>query len=189
MTFRAMAGARSSDPTVDFARRSRDIGGLAMARRMTAIAFGVVAVASVAIILSRRFPHPANDPGPTSVALITAFVAFVALAVVVVRRWRGRRTDAVRVALACVAGLVALFAILPYGCDDIGGVPDWERCWSFLGNPTLEWRGGSSEPWKSLYSILAPVLLSTAVGVLAWRVVGPRPVDQGLRPPSVGGTN
>lgn len=146
-----------------------------MARRATAIVFAAASVVAVLVVLQRRFPYPAHDSGPTSVALLTALVALVALGVIAVRHWLGRRTDAVRVSLACLAGLIALLAIIPYGCDDIGGVPDWERCWSFLGNPTLEWRGGSWTPWKILYPILAPLLLSTAVGMLAWRVVGPPP--------------
>ncbi|MEX2323326.1 MAG: hypothetical protein WEA29_06095 [Acidimicrobiia bacterium] len=148
-----------------------------MARRVTAIVVGAASVVAVVVVLQRRFPYPAHDSGPTSVALMTALGALIALGVIAVCRWLGRRTDVVRVFLACLAGLIALLAIIPYGCDDIGGVPDWERCWSFLGNPTLEWHGGSWTPWKILYPILAPLLLSTAVGVLGWRVVGPRPAD------------
>lgn len=148
-----------------------------MVRRITAIALGGIAVSVVMIVLSRQSPHGLRDSALTSVALITALVALVASAVLAVRRWRGRRIDPVRVALGCVAGLVALLVALPSGCNDVGGVPDWERCRSYLGNPTLEWRGGSMEPWKSLYPILAPVLLSAVVGVLAWRAVGPRTSD------------
>jgi hypothetical protein len=150
-----------------------------VARRMTAIACGVVAVATVVILLWRQSPRGFRDSALSSAALITALVALVALGVVAVRRWRGRRTDAVRVALACVAGLVALLVILPSGCNDVGGVPDWERCWSFLGNPTLEWRGGSWTPWKVLYPLLAPLVLSAGVGFVAWRLVGPAPVESG----------
>jgi hypothetical protein len=143
-----------------------------MGRRAVAVVFGVACAGAVAFIVQR-------DAGSAVFVLsTTALVAVVLLVVIGVRRSVGKRTDAVRVALACLFGLIAFFVILPNGCDDVGGVPDWRRCSSNLGNPTLEWRGGSWTPWKILYPILAPLLLGTAVGVLGWRVVGPPPADK-----------
>ena len=48
------------------------------------------------------------------------------------------------------------------GCDDEGGVPSWERCHMWLGNPTVGWSG-------------APLIahaLALGVGYLVWRLVG-----------------
>jgi hypothetical protein len=55
-----------------------------------------------------------------------------------------------RIILSSAAGvLVFLGATTAYG-DDIGGVPSWERCSSWLGNPMIEWPGGNLSPLFSL---------------------------------------
>jgi len=45
-----------------------------------------------------------------------------------------RTRTASRVLLPAAAGIVAVLATLPYGCDDVEG-SSWARCRSYLGNP------------------------------------------------------
>jgi hypothetical protein len=142
-----------------------------MARRVTAIVLGMAAAGAAAVAVMRQIPHPDRDPAATSVALMTALAVLVAVGLIALRRSIGRRPDPVRVSLACTAGLIAFLAIVG-GCDDIGGVPDWERCTSYLGTPTLDW----SRPWVAV-TVFGPLLLSAAVGLLAWWLVGPPPGD------------
>ena len=65
-----------------------------------------------------------------------------------------------RPALSVAAGLVTLLGTMVAGCNDEGGVPSWERCHTWLGNPTVDWPG-------------APLLaLALGVGYLAWWIFG-----------------
>jgi hypothetical protein len=132
---------------------------------------GVGAGVSVVIILRQRIPHPDRDSAATAVYMLAAIGVLVAAGLIAIRRSVGRRPDPVRVSLACLAGIITFLVIAPSGCDDIGGVPDWERCASYLGNPTIEWRG-----WA--FALFGPLLLSIAMGVLAWKLVGSPPDDR-----------
>jgi hypothetical protein len=62
------------------------------------------------------------------------------------------------------SGLLTVLATVTYGCNDVGGVPDWERCTSFLGNPIIEWEG--------VWFYLVPLLFGFAVGLLVWWSLG-----------------
>lgn len=50
-------------------------------------------------------------------------------------------------------------------CDHRGGVPSWERCQSWLGNPIIEWPGGNVSP-------LFALALGIGVGYLVWWLLG-----------------
>lgn len=51
-------------------------------------------------------------------------------------------------------------------CDTVGGVPDWERCTSWLGTPTVEWRLGF---WGDF---LAPMAIGISAGLMVWWALG-----------------
>jgi hypothetical protein len=143
-----------------------------MVRRVTAIVFGAAAAAWVVVILRQRIPHPDRDSAATAVYMLAAIGVLVAAGLIAIRRSVGRRSDPVRVSLACLAGMITFLVIVPAGCDDVGGVPDWERCVSYLGNPTLD----SSRHWA--LSLFGPLLLSISMGGLAWWLVGSPPDDR-----------
>jgi len=60
---------------------------------------------------------------------------------------------------------MALLGTMTMGCDDVGGVPSWERCRSALGNPIIEW------PGRDL-GIIFPLLIAIAVGIVTWWLLG-----------------
>ena len=66
------------------------------------------------------------------------------------------------------AGFVAFVAIMPGGCIDIDGVPDWERCVSALGVPSLIDWGNVPD----LFVIVGPLALGVGVGWLVWWLLG-----------------
>ena len=71
----------------------------------------------------------------------------------------------VRLAFSLFAGVVTFLGTMTLGCDDAGGVPSWERCTSWLGNPILEWPGGD-------WNLVFPIVLAIVVGSGAWWVLG-----------------
>ena len=71
----------------------------------------------------------------------------------------------VRIVLSVVAGVVTFLGTMTSYCDDIGGVPSWERCQSWLGNPVIEWPGGNFSP-------LFALALGIGVGYLIWWLLG-----------------
>ncbi len=74
-----------------------------------------------------------------------------------------------RIILSSAAGVLAFLGTMTAYCDDIGGVPSWERCSSWLGNPIIEWPGGNLSP-------LFPVALGVGVGYLVSWLLGKTPV-------------
>ena len=66
-----------------------------------------------------------------------------------------------RSTLSVAAGVVTLLSTVVAGCDDPEGVPSWERCDTWLGNPTVDWPGAP----------LFALALSLGVGYLAWRIL------------------
>ena len=66
-----------------------------------------------------------------------------------------------RSALSVAVGVVTLLSTAAAGCDDEGGVPSWERCHTWLGNPTVDWPGAP----------LFALALSLGVGYLVWRLL------------------
>ena len=72
---------------------------------------------------------------------------------------------AARVVLAVAAGLLTSLGTMTARCDDRGGVPSWERCQSWLGNPIIEWPGGNFSP-------LFALAIGLGIGYLVWLLLG-----------------
>jgi hypothetical protein len=72
---------------------------------------------------------------------------------------------AARVVLAVAAGLLTSLGTMTARCDDRGGVPSWERCQSWLGNPIIEWPGGNFSP-------LFALAIGLGIGYLVWWLLG-----------------
>ncbi|MEA2010979.1 MAG: hypothetical protein U9N78_09770 [Actinomycetota bacterium] len=70
-----------------------------------------------------------------------------------------------RIVLSVVAGVVTFLGTMTAFCDDIGGVPSWERCRSWLGNPIIEWPGGNFSP-------LFALAFGLGIGYLIWWLLG-----------------
>ena len=64
--------------------------------------------------------------------------------------------------LSVTAGVVTLLSTVVAGCNDVDGVPSWERCHTWLGNPTVDWPGAP----------LFALALSLGVGYLVWWLFG-----------------
>lgn len=60
--------------------------------------------------------------------------------------------------VSVAAGVVTLLSTVVAGCNDVGGVPSWERRQSWLGNPTVDWPGAP----------LIALALALGVGYLVW---------------------
>ena len=67
-----------------------------------------------------------------------------------------------RPTLSVAVSVVTLLSTAVAGCDDVDGVPSWERCDTWLGNPTVDWPGAP----------LFALALSLGVGYLVWRLLG-----------------
>lgn len=72
---------------------------------------------------------------------------------------------ALRATLAAITGVVVMLGTMTAFCDNRGGVPSWERCQSWLGNPIVEWPGGNFSP-------LFALALGIGVGYLVWWLLG-----------------
>jgi hypothetical protein len=70
-----------------------------------------------------------------------------------------------RIILLSAAGVLVFLCTMAAYCDDIGGVPSWERCSSWLGNPMIEWPGGNP-------STLFSLALGVGVGYFVWWLLG-----------------
>ncbi|MCE2529590.1 MAG: hypothetical protein J4G11_06940 [Acidimicrobiia bacterium] len=64
--------------------------------------------------------------------------------------------------LSVAAGVVTLLSTMVAGCNDVGGVPSWKRCHTWLGNPTVDWPGAP----------LFALALALGVGYLVWSLFG-----------------
>ncbi|MCY4623326.1 MAG: hypothetical protein OXD34_16120 [bacterium] len=64
--------------------------------------------------------------------------------------------------LSVAAGAVTLLSTMVAGCNDVDGVPSWERCHTWLGNPTVDWPGAP----------LFALALALGVGYLVWWLFG-----------------
>lgn len=78
-----------------------------------------------------------------------------------------------RVAASLISGVIALvgsFLVLtPAGCNDVGGVPSWERCTSTVGLPAFSVEDLGLD---ATLNILIPLLIAFLVGWLVWAATG-----------------
>lgn len=75
---------------------------------------------------------------------------------------KGLLLAVLRSVLSVAAGVVTLLSTMVAGCTEVGGVPSWERCHTWLGNPTVDWPGAP----------LLALALSLGVGYLVWWLFG-----------------
>ena len=67
-----------------------------------------------------------------------------------------------RPTMSVAAGVVTLLSTMVAGCDDVDGVPSWERCHTWLGTPTVDWPG----------ALLFSLALGLGIGYLVWWLLG-----------------
>jgi hypothetical protein len=75
----------------------------------------------------------------------------------------------IRSVLSSAAGIVTFLGTMTAGCDDVDGVPSWERCRSWFGTPIIEWLGANWSP-------ILPLFLGIGVGYLTWWLLGFTPL-------------
>lgn len=73
------------------------------------------------------------------------------------------------VILAVLGFVAALLFLTPSGCNDVGGVPSWERCTSMMGLPAFSVEDLGLDP---TFNILIPAISGLAVGLLTWWLTG-----------------
>ncbi len=107
-----------------------------------------------------------------SVAIAAGLGAMIMSAGSVPRRGeKGLLLAILRPMVSVAAGVVALLSTVVAGCNDVGGVSSWERCHTWLGNPTVDWPGAP----------LVALALALGVGYLVWWIfarVFPNRVDR-----------
>lgn len=80
-----------------------------------------------------------------------------------------RRTRMLASVILGVVALVGAYVFLfPSGCDDVAGVPSWERCTTLVGTPAF-----SLTDWglDNKFDILIPLVVGVLVGGLAWSLL------------------
>ncbi len=98
-----------------------------------------------------------------SVALAAGLGALtVSAGTVAPRQARGLLLAVLRPMLSVAAGVVTLLSTMVAGCNDVGGVPSWERCHTWLDTPTVDWPGAP----------LLALALSLGAGYLVWWLFG-----------------
>jgi hypothetical protein len=84
-----------------------------------------------------------------------------------------------RTVTSVVAGLVAFvgafYYLMPAGCDDVGGVPIWERCTSLGGTPAFSL---SDLGLPNQFDILIPLFAFALVASITWLLLGATDSDQ-----------
>ena len=126
------------------------------------IAGTLLAVTVLGAISSQDTPETATWM-VISVAVAAGLGAMIVSAgSVPARSWKGLLLAVLRAMLSVAAGVVTLLSTMVAGCNDVGGVPSWERCHTWLGNPTVDWPGAP----------LLALALSLGVGYFVWWLVG-----------------
>jgi hypothetical protein len=126
-------------------------------------------------------PVPSGRIDTLDSVAVSVFVLLSILAVYLTWKWwpdthraLGRREHvqsvmlAVRVLLSVAAGIVTFLGAMTGTCDDVGGVPTWDRCTSWLGTPLLfefEWPSG-------IGGLIFPLILGSGAGALLWWLSG-----------------
>jgi hypothetical protein len=76
--------------------------------------------------------------------------------------------NVIRIVLAVWVGIGTFLGTMVAGCDDVGGVPTWERCTTWLGTPALiDWPDGTLD-------LVIPLLLGSLVGGGVWWLLARR---------------
>lgn len=70
---------------------------------------------------------------------------------------------------AVIAAVASFLVLVPTGCDDVGGVPSWERCTSALGLPAFSVEDLGLD---ATLNILIPLLMAVVVGWVVWAATG-----------------
>lgn len=78
-----------------------------------------------------------------------------------------------RVAASVISGVIALVGsflfLTPTGCNEVGGVPSWERCTSAMGLPAFSVEDLGLD---ATLNILIPLIFAFLVGWLVWGATG-----------------
>jgi hypothetical protein len=78
-----------------------------------------------------------------------------------------------RILITVVASVLAFVAVVlfvfPSGCQDLGGVPSWERCTTYLGTPAFSVEDFG---WGSELNIVVPLVATALVAVGTWWLLG-----------------
>lgn len=73
---------------------------------------------------------------------------------------------AVRALLTAVVSVLTFLGTIGGTCDDVGGVPVWDRCTSWLGTPLLvDWPSG-------IWDLIIPLAIAVVLGAAAWWLLG-----------------
>lgn len=64
-----------------------------------------------------------------------------------------------------VATVVSFLFLVLAACNDVGGVPSWERCTSFLRTPVFSVEDFG---WDGVFNLIQPVLVGLIVGSITW---------------------
>jgi hypothetical protein len=76
----------------------------------------------------------------------------------------------VRIVLSGAVGLLGFLGTMTARCDDIGGVPTWERCTTWLGTPTfVAWPSGALD-------VITPLIFGVIVGSVSWWMLAKTPL-------------
>ena len=72
----------------------------------------------------------------------------------------------IRILIAAAVGVVAFLGTMVGNCDDVGGVPTWERCDTWLSTPAfVDWPSG-------ILDLIVPLALGAATALAAWWLLG-----------------
>jgi hypothetical protein len=63
----------------------------------------------------------------------------------------------------------AFYYLMPTGCNDVGGVPSWERCTSLGGTPAFSL---SDLGLPNQFDILIPLIAFAVVASVVWLLLG-----------------
>ncbi len=68
----------------------------------------------------------------------------------------------IRVLIAAAVGVITFLGTMGATCDDVGGVPTWERCDTWLGTPAfVDWPSG-------ILDLFIPLAQGAAHGLAVW---------------------
>lgn len=80
-----------------------------------------------------------------------------------------RARHAVASVVAGLLGTLVSFPFLvPSGCNDVDGVPSWERCISFVGTPAFSVEDFG---WDNTLDVLQPLLAGLLVALVTWWIL------------------